>query len=160
MVLNSKQVMECITVGKELAKAQQHGVDLTLKSVKDVFGGSVRKDKSTQYDEPSPYYPRAVFYENENSYTFVSGFFELRFEQGVKVPANVKANIVHRSSVLRAGGIITSGEYDPGFETDEMGAFILVSHPLILEKGARVAQLVMYEVNEGSELYNGQYQKR
>jgi deoxycytidine triphosphate deaminase len=54
--------------------------------------------------------------------------------------------------------VITSGVFDPGFEVDEMGSIMIVTESMIVEKGARVAQIIMFENNE-AELYNGQWQK-
>jgi deoxycytidine triphosphate deaminase len=81
----------------------------------------------------------------------------LTFEQGVKLPSNKTAFIRHRSSILRCGGIITSGVYDPGFEVDEMGAVLIATQPITIEKGARVAQIIIFD-NFDAELYAGQWQ--
>jgi deoxycytidine triphosphate deaminase len=40
-----------------------------------------------------------------------------------------------------------------------MGAVLVVYRELIIEKDARVAQIVMEECYEVDELYNGQWQK-
>ena len=39
-----------------------------------------------------------------------------------------------------------------------MGAVLIVTETLLIEKGARVAQIIMME-NEAAELYDGQFQK-
>ena len=59
--------------------------------------------------------------------------------------------------MLRSGGVITSGVYDPGFEVDEMGAMLIVTETIIIELGARVAQIIMIK-NEKAMLYDGQFQ--
>ena len=91
-------------------------------------------------------------------YTLEPGTYSLTFEQGCKLDAKHTAFIRHRSSVLRAGGIITSGVYDSGFEVDEMGAMLIATERIVLEKGARCAQIIMFE-NYEAELYDGQFQK-
>ena len=70
---------------------------------------------------------------------------------------NPKSFIRHRSSILRCGSFITSGVYDPGFEVEQMGAVMFVEEELYLEKGARVAQVIVLE-NTNAELYSGQWQ--
>ena len=39
-----------------------------------------------------------------------------------------------------------------------MGAMLFVTETILIEKGARVAQIIMME-NEAAELYDGQWQK-
>jgi len=60
--------------------------------------------------------------------------------------------------VLRCGGIITSGIYDPGFEVDEMGGVLIATKPIVIERGARVAQIIIFE-NSEAEAYNGQWMR-
>ena len=65
-----------------------------------------------------------------------------------------------RSSLVRCGAIIESGQFDGGFETQNMGAFLHVIRPIIIERGARVAQAIInetYTVDE-DHMYNGQWQ--
>jgi len=154
MLQNAQQVLELLQTNGKGAKAQV-GYDLTLKSVKIVNGGSVMSDKTnvTNYSEKDS----QVNKDGREVYEFAPGTYSLTFEQGIKLPSNKTAFIVHRSSILRCGGVITSGIYDPGFEVDEMGAMLIVTEPLIIEKGARVAQLYVFENSEAEE-YAGQWQ--
>jgi dUTP pyrophosphatase len=100
-----------------------------------------------------------TFTSNEKFiFTLQPGTYSLTFEQGIKLDANHTAFIRHRSSVLRCGGIITSGVYDPGFEVDEMGGVLIATQPMDIELGARVAQVIVFE-NSTAELYDGQWQK-
>ena len=55
------------------------------------------------------------------------------------------------------GGTCTSGVYDPGFEVDQMGGVMILNKTIVLEKGARIAQIIMHE-NNPAELYDGQWQ--
>ena len=45
------------------------------------------------------------------------------------------------------GGTVTSGVYDPGFEVDEMGGVMTLTKSAVIEKGARLAQIIMFENN-------------
>jgi len=100
-----------------------------------------------------------TFTSNEKFlYQLQPGTYSLTFEQGIKLDANHTAFIRHRSSVLRCGGIITSGVYDPGFEVDEMGGVLIATQPIDIELGARVAQVIIFE-NSTAELYDGQWMK-
>ena len=155
MLLNADGVASLLDT-KDKGKKAQVGYDLTLKSINKVNGGIVMKDVT----DISPY-DEVMLNLNDSGkflYQLEPGTYSLTFEQGCKLDDKHTAFIRHRSSVLRAGGIITSGVYDPGFEVDEMGAMLIVTETLLIEKGARVAQIIMME-NASAELYDGQWQK-
>ena len=155
MVLNSKSAMSFIKDPMGHAAPQQHGVDLTLANVVKVTPSEITKERS----QIGVQTPLSVWMREDGKkmYDLPVGYYGIYFEQGIKLPNNVKANIVHRSSVLRGGAIITSGEYDPGFETEMMGAYMFVAVPIRLEIGARVAQVVLTQTQPCDE-YDGQWQ--
>ncbi len=153
MLNNANQVEQLLQTNDKGAKAQV-GYDLTLKEVKQINGGAVFSDKT----EVGPYLEVRTFNkEGKTVYPLSPGTYSLTFEQGVKLSSNKTAFIRHRSSILRCGGIITSGVYDPGFEVDEMGAVLIATQPIMIEKGARVAQIIIFD-NSEAELYDGQWQ--
>lgn len=155
MLLDAKQVEQFLDTKGKGAKAQV-GYDLTLKEVKKIKGGIVLKE-STGLSDYEPVMPTLT--SNEKFiFELQPGTYSLTFEQGIKLDANHTAFIRHRSSVLRCGGIITSGVYDPGFEVDEMGGVLIATQPIDIELGARVAQVIIFE-NTTAKLYNGQWQK-
>ena len=153
MLNNADQVEQLLQTNGKGAKAQV-GYDLTLKEVKRINGGTVLSDKTIV-----DYYTGVTEYELEGRVRFSlePGTYSLTFEQGVKLPSNKTAFIRHRSSILRCGGIITSGVYDPGFEVDEMGGVLIATQPITIEKGARVAQIIIFD-NSEAQLYDGQWQ--
>ena len=153
MLNNADQVEQLLQTNGKGAKAQV-GYDLTLKEVKQINGGLV----STKSTTVTPYEDVIAFtLEGQEFFSLTAGSYSLTFEQGVKLPSNKTAFIRHRSSILRCGAIITSGVYDPGFEVDEMGAVLIVTRPMMIEKGARVAQIIIFD-NSEAELYDGQWQ--
>ena len=154
MLLNAYEVEKLLQTNNKGAKAQV-GYDLTLKGVKKINGGVVMADKTSVND-----YTEILPIQNANDkliYKLEPGTYSLTFEQGIKLPTNRTAFIRHRSSILRCGGIITSGVYDSGFEVDEMGGVLVTTQPIIIEKGARVAQIIVFE-NYEADAYNGQWQ--
>jgi len=152
MLNNAQQVEQLLDTNGKGAKAQV-GYDLTLKEVKQIMGGTVFSDKT----EVLPYLEVPTFATNSKTvYNLSPGSYSLTFDQGVKLPSNKTAFIRHRSSILRCGAIITSGVYDPSFYVDEMGAVLIVTRPITIEKGARVAQIIVFDNND-AEAYNGQW---
>lgn len=154
MLNNADQVEQLLQTNGKGAKAQV-GYDLTVKEVKEIKGGSVMSDKTVvaEYLQVNP----ITFAEGRREFRLLPGSYSLTFEQGVKLPSGKTAFIRHRSSILRCGAIITSGVYDPGFEVDEMGAVMIVTQPITIEVGARVAQIIIFD-NFDAELYAGQWQ--
>jgi deoxycytidine triphosphate deaminase len=153
MLNNADQILELLTTREKGAKAQV-GYDLTLKQVKRVQGGLVSTVSTivNPYEEVSTF----VMEDNQEHYLLSPGTYSITFEQGIQLPSNKTAFIRHRSSILRCGGIITSGVYDPGFEVDEMGAVLIATQPITIEKGARVAQIIIFD-NFDAEPYAGQW---
>lgn len=135
-------------------KKAQVGVDLHLKAVKRVAGGHVGRESTTINDYT------LITADRYGYYFLRPGTYSVTFKQGVRVPPDSTALIIHRSSLLRCGALITSGVYDPGFETDHCGAVMVVTCPLTIEEDSRLAQIVFVENEpvDGKDLYNGQWQ--
>ena len=153
MLFNAEQVESFLNTRGLGAKAQV-GYDLTLKEVKHVNGGMVLADKTLveDYTLVTP----TLSATGKLLYHLQPDTYSITFEQGCKLTTNTTAFIRHRSSVLRCGGIITSGVYDPAFEVDEMGGVLIATKPIVIEKGARVAQIIMFE-NSEAQAYDGQW---
>ena len=153
MLLNAHEVTELLQTNGKGKKAQV-GYDLTLKSVNEVNGGVVTKDATTV--TPYTEVPKIINDGGKFMYNLQPGTYSITFEQGCKLEDTHTAMIRHRSSILRSGGIITSGIYDPGFEVDEMGAMLILTKPMVIEVGARVAQIIVFQ-NNPADLYDGQW---
>lgn len=155
-MLTSQQLLEegIITKVPEECIAQV-GIDLQVQSFRKITGvGFIPKVGKTilpTYEE--------VQWGDDNCVTLYPGSYEVVFEQGCKLPDNVAGNIIHRSSVLRSGELLMSAEFDPGFETENIGSFIAVNVPIKIEKGARLGQIVCHRTEKAATKYNGQWQK-
>lgn len=142
---------------------QQQGVDIRIKAVNKAKGmGVIPKEGKTilpDYEEV-----KALHFKNKESGRMVygwmlpAGVYDIVFEEGVEVGSGYCMKPLTRSSVVRCCARVESGLYDAGFKTDHCGAMLYVSSPILIEQGARVAQLVCLESNEVENLYNGQFQ--
>lgn len=88
--------------------------------------------------------------EKGKTYTFESSF-------GINIPSNMCGWVVGRSTLNRQGVLIRSSWYDSGFKSPTIGATIYCFNTIIIEKNARIAQVLLAE-GESASMYNGQYQ--
>lgn len=93
-----------------------------------------------------------------NPYTLTPGYYEVTLMEGCEIPANATLHFKTRSSLVRCGAIVHSGQFDAGFKTDKMGCFLQVMAPIKIEKGARIAQALVFTSNDVENLYDGQWQ--
>jgi len=163
MRLNSDEAFIYIQDPLGLAVKQQVGIDLTIDKIKQIrfnkpngifIEGTVIEEQWT-YKEILP-----CELENKKGkfWQLPKGEYSLTFDQGIKLPNNISAQICERSSLNRLGNIIKSSIYDPGFEVDKMGATLYIKIPIIIEQHSRISQIVMEYNTPTSNSYNGQYQ--
>lgn len=158
MQLTGKQISNKLIVFNTCKEGiQQQGVDVRVKrifSVHDNSYGYVPKEGKTI----TPKTHELIAWDDK--YELTPGYYELEFEEGCAIPSYCAMYFKTRSSLVRCGAEVLSGQFDGGFHTDNMGAFLKVNIPITIEKGARVAQCIVtetYEV-EDDDLYNGQWQ--
>jgi len=156
MMLNAEQILErkVLKLENSKGKAAQIGYDLSVKEIKSLVGrGGVKIDKTILPE----YKPEEL---NGRSGWFLDpGYYEVTFWEGCKIPNNLVGLIRQRSSMLRSGALLHSSVFDPGFETEFMGSFIAVFHPIFIEKDARIGQIYFHECEPVTKGYDGQFQK-
>lgn len=160
MKLNANQIKPFIIFHGEddinQGKPAQIGWDVTLKAVSKIPGnGKVFIDKV----ELSKYQKVETddYGDGKECWLLTKGVYSLTFYQGIQLDSTHHAGFIHRSSVLRNCAEITSGIFDPGFVCSESGATLIVNETIMIEQGARVAQLWIEE-NYEAEKYKGNYQ--
>lgn len=157
MQLTSRQIIERKIISNFCEQGiQQQGIDVRLKKVYKYASGhgsvlSQGKTKKMNFEELQPV---------DNIFFLYPGYYEIEFEEGCDIPSDIVLNFKTRSSLVRNGALVYSGQFDAGFKTDNMGAFLQVINGIEIEKGARVAQAVCTETYNVSteDLYNGQWQ--
>lgn len=154
-MLNGKEIIERgIITNVPEENVTQHGSDLNLIKVERVVGvGMIPVKGKTilpEYQEVTPI---------EGVWRLNPGTYNITFAQGCKIPNDVMCLIRQRSSLLRCGGQLHSSVFDAGFETDNIGTFMTLAHPVDIEVGARVAQIYNHATDPVENLYNGQFQK-
>lgn len=166
MQLTGQQIIdEGIITGYCQEGIQQAGVDLRLMQVNKLKGTGfipeTGKTQLPQYEELDFGILECPDGSTSTYWKLEPGYYEIILEEGCKMPNNRAMTFVQRSSLLRCGCIIRSSQFDPGFETEHMGTFMQVFHPVTIEKGARVCQTLVMETAEVAkdQLYKGQFQR-
>ena len=149
-MLNGKEIVEKGIVTKVSEEnVAQHGIDLNLIKVERVIGiGKIPVKGKTilpNYQEVVPI---------DNIWHLNPGTYNITFEQGCKIPNNQMCLIRQRSSLLRCGGQLHSSVFDAGFETENIGTFMTLFHPIDIEVGARVAQIYNHLTTPVENLYD------
>lgn len=161
MQLTGKQIVESgIVIGACDAGVQQQGVDVRLMKVSRVGEGIWDIGYVPAKGKTGTPNSNEVAVTEDGTWRLEPGYYELEFKEGCKIPSNAAMYFKTRSSLVRCGAIVHSGQFDAGFETEKMGAFLHVILPIEIEVGARVAQMIVNESYEVglTELYDGQWQ--
>lgn len=154
---NAKELVDkgIITGPIKEKNVQMHGVDLNLIAVKRVLGGGyipvLGKTQLGKYEDVELI---------DGAWHLSPGVYDITFAQGCKIPNDIMMLIRQRSSLLRNGTLLHSSVFDAGFETEQMGTVMTVQCPIIIEEGARVAQIYSHQGTpvEDERLYDGQWQ--
>ncbi len=162
MQLTGKQIVERgIVTGACEDGIQQQGVDVRIAKISTVgencldYGFVPAKGKTV-----TPMCESVPCELNTNIWRLKPGYYEIEFLEGCNIPANAAMVFKTRSSLVRCGAEVRSGQFDGGFKTKTMGAFLKVELPIEIEVGARVAQMIVNETYEvaNEDLYDGQWQ--
>ena len=134
---------------------QPCGVDISLKEVYSFKSAGLidfdNKERKISEVEPIPF-------ENDKV-TLKPGVYKVIFNEYVRIPKDVGALCLPRSSLLRCGVGLNCAVWDPGYE-GRSEAMLVVHNPhgIVLKKNAKIGQMVFIKLAEdASSLYEGQY---
>ncbi len=136
----------------DVEQIQPAGVDLRVESI-ELF---IEKGILGVRDR---YVPRTVPISGDKWF-LQPGFYKIVFKDPVYIPETTVGLCFPRSSLLRMGAMVQCAVWDPGYR-GKGEALLVVGNPrgILLERGARIAQLVLIRVGYGySERYKGVYQ--
>ncbi|KAL1847486.1 hypothetical protein Plec18170_008599 [Paecilomyces lecythidis] len=136
---------------------QPCGVDLTLRRVsKWTSAATIDFDNTKRQAAKTSSLP---FDDASQAIILKPGAYLIDFNEITQIPRNCMGSVFPRSSLWRSGVGIVAGVVDAGYE-GAMGALMEVKNPngVILYKNARLAQIVIEELGETVEGYNGIYQ--
>ncbi|WP_419181122.1 deoxyuridine 5'-triphosphate nucleotidohydrolase [Haloarcula litorea] len=129
---------------------QPNGVDLTLGAVyEQTEPGRVGRDGKRVGQ-------RRELDAEDGVYALDRGGYVVEYADRVAIPENHVGFLYPRSSLLRNSCMLDTAVWDAGYEGRGEG-LLEVHHPVELERGARVAQLVVAEAAHVGT-YEGSYQ--
>lgn len=161
MQLTGKQIAEReIVVGYDKNNAvQQQGIDVRVNKIFKPIGiGEVTQTKTYIPQRKEVYFGGFSNEQDNFRWSLNPGYYEIELMEGVNIPNNVSLHFKTRSSLVRCGAIIHSGQFDGGFFTDKAGCYLQVIRPIVIEHGSRIAQAICFESAEVENLYDGQFQ--
>lgn len=135
-------------------QVQPAGVDLRVDSVYILNERGALLRDGREVPRGAPLEPRG------GAWMLGPGAYRVRFLDEVYVPAGSVGLCYPRSSLLRMGAVLHCAVWDPGYRG--RGEALLVvhnPHGIVIERAARVAQLVLFNLQAlAGEVYNGYYQ--
>lgn len=176
MQLTGKEIVqENIITGYVPEAIQQQGIDLRLMEVHelghvneqtkafeqnfhiDSIGvipteGKTRLPKSRPVEKDS--------YAGMFGWKLKPGYYEVVFDEGCAIPNDRVMVLITRSSGVRCGVEIISGQFDAGFNTEHMGGFMIVHEHVFIGDHARIAQTRITKTApvDDDKVYDGQWQ--
>ncbi|WP_254273033.1 deoxyuridine 5'-triphosphate nucleotidohydrolase [Haloarcula marina] len=133
------------------AQVQPNGVDLTLGAVfEQVEPGRIERGGKTVGE-------RRELDAEDGMYSLDRGGYVVEYADRVVIPEGHVGFLYPRSSLLRNSCMLDTAVWDAGYEGRGEG-LLEVHHPIELERGARIAQLVLAEAAHAGT-YEGSYQR-
>jgi dUTP pyrophosphatase len=135
---------------------QPNGFDLTLREVGMIQSGG-RIAASNAERQVSSLCP--LVFDGLDNVDLVPGSYVITFNEIVNMPKNVTALGAPRSSLLRCGVTVHMAVWDAGY-SGRSQSLMVVYNPFgfRVQRNARIAQLVFFELADETEGYNGVYQ--
>jgi len=132
------------------AQIQPNGVDLTAATIyKQTAAGHIGRKGKTVGD-------RSAIEAVDGTFELDPGAYIVQYGETVHIPDEHIGFIYPRSSLMRNSCMLHTAVWDAGYEGKGEG-LLEVHHPIQIEQGARIAQLVFAEADhEGT--YDGSYQ--
>lgn len=138
------------------AQIQPNGVDLTVETVFEqrepgrigTDGKTIGERRECEHEERDQ--------ESPAVYTLSPGGYVARYAEVIAIPDDHVGFVHPRSSLLRNSCMLDTAVWDAGYEGRGEG-LLEVHHEIEIERGARIAQLVLARA-EHEETYAGGYQ--
>ncbi len=159
MLLSKREILELVDKGMLVqgmldpeVQVQPAGIDLTLAKVFELEGEGIidfsnERRKLPKYKEIVP---------KDGYWMLEKGTYNATMNEYIKLPNNIAAIVLPRSSALVCGIEAHSALWDPGYEGRGFLHFTITRDVKIYEN-ARIVQMVFFKVSGETEGYNGMF---
>ena len=142
----------------DAVSVQPNAVDLRLARVfkfRDSVKGFINVFEIDEDDKTHA--QKEEILPNDDGYWYLyPSTYEIQFEGLVSMGEKEAGWVITRSTLNRNGVFITTGLYDSGYNGAAAAALHVMSVPMKIKKGTRVAQFVLAE-SEAVKSYDGSY---
>ena len=150
MFKSGQFVAECLGDVRP-SQIQPNGVDLTLETVfEQTEPGRIERGGKTVG-------ARRELDCEQDSFRLPPGGYVVRYADHIRIPDGHVGFLYPRSSLLRNSCMLDTAVWDAGYEGRGEG-LLEVYHDIVIERGARIAQLVLAEAAH-QNTYDGSYQR-
>lgn len=133
------------------------GVDLTARSIERfVSSGSIDLDNSERRLAGT----EVVQFDEEGWAFLEQGAYLVTFNEIVRMPMDMMAFALPRSSLLRCGAALATAVWDPGYNGRSQSLLVVHNpHGIRIKRNARLMQLVFITMESAAQrAYSGAYQ--
>jgi dUTP pyrophosphatase len=136
---------------------QPNGFDLTLREVGQIqTGGQIGVTNAQR--TISGFTPLA--FDAMENLDLAAGAYIVSFNEIINLPKNIMALGAPRSSLLRCGVTVHMAVWDAGYSGRSQSLMVVYNPQLFrIQRNARLAQLVFFELVGDTEGYQGAYQR-
>lgn len=137
-------------------QVQPNGFDLTLREVSMIQSGG-RIGISNAQRAVSGLCP--LVFDETDLLDLIPGSYVITFNEIAHLPKNIMALGAPRSSLLRCGVTVHMAVWDAGYSGRSQSLLVVYNpYNFRVQKNARIAQLVFFELTDETEGYQGVYQ--
>ena len=151
-ILESNKVVDVI----DSSQYQPCGIDMSLKEVHNfIDAGIIDFDNKERKISKT----HAISFNEKNFVELKPGAYKVMFNEYVRIPKDLAAICLPRSSMLRCGATLECALWDPGYEGRSEALLVVRNeHGIRLKKNAKIGQMVFLKLSEATNtLYQGQY---
>jgi len=151
LILKKGLIQDYIDLNSQL---QPNGFDMTVQKIYKLYGAGIITCDSKTLPELKE------IITSSRRWFLKKGVYLIQFNEIIKLPKDIAAFSIQRSSIIRCGNIVNVASWDSGYNGRGQNV-LLVNNPdgLSLEKNARVVQIHFINVKGKHISYNGHYQK-
>lgn len=139
----------------ESEQIQQIGLDLRVGKIQRVTGTATLMKNSKEL----PRYSDLDTNQDDCWYLQANQGYAFESMEECSIPIGYKGFVIHRSTMNRSVCLVTGSVYDPGYKGIIAGTIYVHQVPILIQRGARIAQFLMSEGEKGSA-YDGDYQNQ